>query len=104
MDAPIVVENYLAIRVILRTEASWSRLELMQGLLDGVEKILEIHNQFLITWFIVPACRVLTKFTVENLEAASERASKGPRRVKHFSDKARANPPGHSDSCCVHLG
>ena len=76
----------------------------MQGLLDCLEEILEVHNKFFITWFIVPAFRVLTKFTVEDLEASGERAAKGPQWVEHLANKARANPPGHSDSCCVHLG
>ena len=70
---------------------------------DGVEEILEVANEFFINRFIIPTLGTLTKFAVEDLEASGEQATKCPRRVVHLANKARADPPGHSDSVSVHL-
>ena len=73
-------------------------------MLDCQEEVLEAVNEFFVDWFIVPTLGILTKFGVENLKATGERAAKGPARVVHLAYKARADPPGYSDGCWVHLG
>ena len=77
---------------------------MVECLFDGVEKILEVADELFINGFVIPALGALTKFAVENLEASRERGTKSTRRVVHLANEARADPPGQSDGCCVHLG
>ncbi len=69
----------------------------MQGFLDDEEKVLEVLDKLLVNWLVIPSLGVHTDLTVENLEAASEGAGKGPGRVIHFSDQTGADPTRHLD-------